>query len=80
MLPTLKPNQEILISSIPYFFANPKIGDIIAFKNNEKYIVKRIKSLDSENYEVEGDNKSDSKDYGRISKKQIIGKVIYVLP
>lgn len=79
MLPILKPSQEIIISSIPYFFTNPKPGDIVAFENSGKYIVKRIKASKPEGYEIEGDNRSDSKNYGVISKKDIIGKVIYVL-
>lgn len=78
MLPTLKPNQEILISSLPYFFTKPKIGDIIAFEDNGKYIIKRIKNLKSDAYEVQGDNKTDSKNYDHINRKDIIGKVIYM--
>lgn len=78
MLPTLKPNQEILVSSLPYYFKKPKVGDIIAFQKNGIYIVKRIKALERDKYQIEGDNKSDSKDYGLINKKDIIGKLVYV--
>lgn len=80
MLPSLKPNQEILISSLPYFFSEPKTGDLVAFKSEGHYIIKRIKYTKSYEYKVEGDNQKDSKDYGWIKKKDIIGKVIYVLP
>lgn len=79
MLPTLKPNQEMLISSLPYFFSEPKTGDLVAFRSEGLYIIKRIKYAKSGEYKVEGDNKEDSKDYGWINKKSIIGKVIYIL-
>ncbi len=80
MLPTLKPNQEILVSSIPYLLSKPKIADLVAFKSGREYIVKRIKYSKQGEYKVEGDNKKDSKNYGWIPKKSIIGKVIYILP
>ena len=78
MLPFLKPGQEILISSLPYLFSKPKVGEAIAFKNCGKWIVKRIKELKADKYLVEGDNKPDSKEFGLIEKKQILGKVIYI--
>lgn len=79
MLPTLKPNQEILVSSWPYYFKKPQVGDIIAFQKNGIYIVKRISAQEKDKYQVKGDNKNDSKDYGLINKKDIVGKLIYVL-
>lgn len=80
MLPTLKPSQEIIISSLPYFFSEPKTGDLVAFKSEGQYIIKRIKFTKSDEYKVEGDNKTDSRDYGWINKNSIIGKVVYILP
>lgn len=67
------------MSSVPYFFTSPKVGDIVVFRNNGKYIIKRIKSSKYGKYEIKGDNKSDSKDFGLLDKKDIIGKVIYIL-
>jgi phage repressor protein C with HTH and peptisase S24 domain len=78
MLPTLKPGQEIIISSLPYFFSSPKVHNIIAFKDHNKYIIKRIAEIKSNQYRVAGDNQSDSKDYGWIERDRIIGKVIYI--
>lgn len=78
MLPTLKPNQEIIVSSLPYIFSSPKAKDLIAFKHDNKNIIKRINSIKEKKYLVKGDNENDSKEYGWISKKDIIGKVIYV--
>ncbi len=78
MLPTLKPGQEIIISSLPYLFSSPKLHHLIAFKDHNKYIIKRIAEVKADRYRVAGDNQSDSKDYGWIEKDRIIGKVIYI--
>jgi len=79
MQPLLKPGQVILISSIPYLFRKPKVGDIIAFKKGEKFIVKRMSKIAGHKLLVTGDNKVDSKDFGWIERKEIIGMVIYIL-
>lgn len=78
MEPTLKEGQEILVSSLPYLFTGPKVGQIIAFKQGDKFIVKRIKKVIGDRLWVLGDNKNDSTDFGWIERKRIIGKVIYL--
>ena len=82
MEPTLNENEIALVSRISYWFGKPKVGDIIVLRR-ETYIIKRIKkinlSVDGERFFVEGDNKSsstDSRNFGWISKKEILGKVI----
>ena len=81
MIPTLKPGREILVSSLPYLFFRPKVGDIIAFslarRDFSNFIVKRIKEVAGDKFLVQGDNKDDSKDFGWVEKKRIVGKVIY---
>lgn len=82
MEPNLKNGQEILVSSIPYFFKSPKVGDIIAFSLARRDlanqpIVKRIKEVRKDKFLVRGDNKGDSREYGWIERERIIGKVIY---
>lgn len=83
MEPTLKQNELIIISSIPYLFKNPRINDIVAIKSKEnKIFIKRIKKITKNNYIVLGDNKNDSFDsrnFGPIKKEEIIGKYIYKL-
>lgn len=79
MEPTIKNNQEILVSSLPLLFFKPKVGDMIAFNDLDKWIVKRIKEVNGEKFLVEGDNKKDSKEFGWIEKEKIIGKVIYII-
>jgi len=80
MEPTLFEGQTVLVSSIPFFFSKTKTGDIVAFKKAEKVFIKRIAKTDKGKYFVSGDNKKDSMDskrFGWILKKDIIGKVVY---
>lgn len=82
MEPNLHENDNVLISNIPYFFSKPKIGDVIAFRENKKILVKRIAGEKNKEYKVSGDNLSDSRDsriFGWIGKNDIIGKVVYKL-
>lgn len=81
MQPTIRFGQEVLISSLPYMLRKPIIGDIIVFKKHKKIYIKRITAIASENaYVVGGDNKHDSRDsklFGEVKKKEILGKLIY---
>jgi len=83
MEPLLKNGDVILISGLLYLFKNPKINDIVAFKEkNGEVLIKRIKEVKNGKLFVSGDNKNDSldsKDFGYISKEFIIGKLIYKL-
>lgn len=81
MEPHIKNGDTVLISGIMYFFKNPRINDIVAFKDaSGKILVKRITEKQDNGFFIEGDNKSDSLDsrtFGMISKDKILGKVIY---
>ena len=84
MFPTLKPSQNILVNKLIFLFSKPKIGDIIALKDPRtgKILIKRITASQNSKYYVIGDNKSastDSRVFGWIGKKDIIGKVVYKL-
>lgn len=87
MLPTLKPGQDILV--LCWFF-KLKLGDLVAFKKDGKEMIKRIQKTDDSPGEasakrgrrifVIGDNEresTDSRNFGWIDKKDIIGKVIW---
>ena len=79
MIPTLKPRDRVIVSSIPYFFSSPKIGDIIVFKYNNKIIIKRIKKFENGKIIVAGDNSSDTLKIVPIEGDFILGKVIFIL-
>lgn len=79
MMPGLKQNQIVIVSSIPYLFRKPKIGDIVVLKREERYIIKRIVKIAGNKIFVEGDNKkasTDSRNFGWIERREIVGKVI----
>ena len=80
MQPALRFGQEVLISSVPYFFRKPATGDIIVFKKKKKLFIKRIHMVTDDTYEVRGDNSKDSLDsdsFGNVLKQEIVGKLIY---
>jgi nickel-type superoxide dismutase maturation protease len=82
MLPIFKPGDTVLISTLPYLFSKPKIGDIIVFRKSNKLLIKRIVKKMNKEFFVSGDNQSDSfdsKDFGVITRKDIIGKTILKL-
>lgn len=83
MEPHIKNNSMVLVSGIPYIFKSPKVNDIVVFRDNgRKIMIKRIMDNNKNKYFVEGDNKNDSLDsrkFGSISRKQIVGQVIYKL-
>jgi nickel-type superoxide dismutase maturation protease len=83
MEPFLKNGDLVLVTGLIYIFKNPKINDIVAFRvSSGKVLIKRIREIKNGLFFVSGDNKKDSldsKDFGLISKKSIIGKLIYKL-
>lgn len=91
MTPTLMPKQKVLV----WKYGIIKKNDIVVCKKPQmkKLLVKRVKkikqirnhqsSMNTEVYFIQGDNKNESTDsrhFGWVSKKSIIGKVIYHLP
>ncbi|MBI2018185.1 S26 family signal peptidase [Candidatus Daviesbacteria bacterium] len=78
MLPTLKPGQDVLVWC---WFYKLKVGDIVAIKINVKEMIKRVRQMSSDRGAfVQGDNEkesTDSRNFGWINKKDIIGKVIW---
>ena len=63
----------------PFLFSEPRVDDIVLFKNSDKIMVKRISKILNGKYYVRGDNKVDSKNIEPISKREILGKVVITL-
>lgn len=79
MIPAFKAGDKILVSKLSYFLSKPKIGDVVVLKK-KKFIIKRIARVKNDKIFVIGDNKNesiDSKNFGWVEKKEIVGKVIY---
>ncbi len=82
MEPSILSGTTLLVSSIPYFFREPKIGDVVVFRVGEKTLVKRIKKKEGREYFLAGDNLNDSLDsrkLGLVRRDDILGKVLWVL-
>lgn len=87
MEPSLLNNQTVLTSSVPFIFSKPKVGDVVVFKVDNKIYIKRVKEISTSprlrgarKYFLIGDNKEDSLDskrIGWISRKQILGKIVF---
>lgn len=79
MEPTILSGTILLVSSIPYLFKQPKLGDIVVFKVLEEKFVKRIKKNEGRRYFLAGDNTTDSLDsrkLGWVRREDILGKVL----
>lgn len=79
MEPALQNGDDVLVNKLAYLFASPQKGDIVAAKVNGKVFIKRISAINKDQYFLVGDNPEDSldsKNFGSITRKQIIGKVI----
>lgn len=79
MFPAISAREEVV--TLSYIFIKPKIGDIIVFRHIVPPFIfcKRIKKIINDEIWVEGENKKisiDSRKFGFIEKKNIIGKVI----
>lgn len=82
MSPAILEREEVI--TCPYFFKKPKVGDIIIFRDLVPPFIfcKRIKKVFKDKIWVEGDNKKvsiDSRNFGFIERKNILGKVIFKL-
>jgi type IV secretory pathway protease TraF len=82
MKPYLFAREEVV--TMPYFFSQPKVGDVIVFRHIVPPFVfcKRIKKIINNEIWVEGENKKvsiDSRKFGFVERKNIIGKVILKL-
>ncbi len=81
MYPAFNSGDVVLVNRLAFFFKNPKIGDIIVLKK-ERDIIKRIIKVKDNRFFVVGDNKkesTDSRQFGWIGRKEIVGKVIFKL-
>jgi len=81
MNPTFQEGDIVLVNRLAYVVTKPKPQDIIVFRDprTQREVIKRITNVSRDGYFVEGDNKkesTDSRQYGVIARKSIIGKVI----
>jgi nickel-type superoxide dismutase maturation protease len=80
MQPTLHPGDRLLVLQ----WANPGQGDLVVFKEPDRqrtFAVKRVASVESDGAAVvQADNPNvsrDSREYGPVSQRLIVGRVIF---
>ena len=81
MLPNYKDREKVIVNRWGYIFQKPKINDVIIIYK-KKTMIKRIKEVKNNRFFVVGDNLSqstDSRDFGLVEKKDILGKVVFKL-
>lgn len=72
MWPTLLPGDHLVIKPKSTY----KLGEVVAVKMREKWIVHRIVLIENNKFYLKGDNQS--KQDGGFSKPEVIGKVVAV--
>ena len=82
MLPSFNEGDYLLVCNIAYLLSKPRLKDVVIAKhpNNNTLIIKRISKISGRRYYLSGDNEeesSDSKDFGVLGRKEIIGKVFF---
>lgn len=76
MIPTLAPGERLLVRNDGPIV----LGDIVVFRRETQFDVKRVKHIEAEGIFVQGDNElvsTDSRNYGLIPFEDIIGTVTY---
>jgi nickel-type superoxide dismutase maturation protease len=80
--PEVQEGDFVLVCKIPFLFAHPRPGDVVAFRNaNYGTMIKRIEAVtpDRQGLFVVGTHPHsvDSRRFGTVPRHQIIGKVIW---
>jgi len=61
---------------LTFNWKKPTVGDVIVFRHDGLYLVKRIKKVSAGKYYVEGDNRALSSKGMWMNKGEVTGKVI----
>lgn len=81
LLPMYRDGDFVLVSKIPYLFGTITHGDVIVFRHKGYgTMVKKVQTFvpDKDEIYVVGihENSVDSRQFGPINKKDVVGKVI----
>ena len=81
MEPKFYDGDKLLVSEKFYKLRKPHVGDAVVIKDprDKRLILKRIESIEGKKYFMRGDNiewSTDSRAFGTITQKSIVGKVI----
>lgn len=79
MLPTFSPGDRLLV--LPVARAGP--GDVVAVRDPrapERVLVKRVRAVGPDGYDVRGDNEAastDSRHFGPVPPGGLVGRAVY---
>lgn len=87
MEPILRDGQYVLVSSIPFVWSQPKVGDIVVARPptrragnpwEKREIIKRIGEVNHNKYYLKSDNPMglDSRSFGPVKRSLILAKVV----
>lgn len=87
MLPLLCAGDEVLVAPRAYHRRQPGLGEIVVAHHPHRPrfpVIKRITALlDQDHYILSGDNaaeSTDSRDFGAVPRKKIVGQVVCRFP
>jgi nickel-type superoxide dismutase maturation protease len=78
MIPTLAPGERVLVRNDGPIV----LGDIVVFRHESQFDVKRVLRIEADGIFVQGDNdlvSTDSRTYGLIPIEDVLGTVTYRL-
>lgn len=78
MEPSFHSGDLILVNHLVYKWRQPKKGEVILFKRDNQFILKKVVEKEVGQVLVEGENKLDSREFGWVKKEEIVGKVLRV--
>ena len=76
MVPALGDRDKVLIRP----GASYKVGDVIVFRHQDRFDIKRVQSISDEGVFVVGDNEVaslDSRKFGHINPTDVVGKAVF---
>ena len=84
MAPRIAESDYVVVNKLSYLLGKPREGDVVVAKhpNTGRLIVKRISEIRADKYVLRGDNEresTDSRGFGPVTKKMLVGKVLRVL-
>ena len=84
MEPGLRERDLVVVETLSYLIRRPRAGEVVVARHpsTDVLIVKRIAEVQGQRYVLRGDNdreSSDSRVFGAVTRKMLVGRVLTVL-